>query len=137
MSYRLGCSIHLKSNLMKTSSAKAKGRRLASRAKDKILQAYGLIAPDDIIVTPAGVNGPDLQFSPWAKDELPLAIECKNQEALNVWKSYEQAEANRGHRQVPALIYSRNRSDDMISMKLDDFLKYFKTRSVEWPENLS
>lgn len=108
---------------MKTSSAKAKGRRCAQEVKELILRFFGTeMLEEDITVTPSGVTGPDLQFSPLAKGIIGLAIECKNVESLNVWKALEQAEGE-ARSGIPALFFRRNRSKLYVAMEADIFLR--------------
>ena len=85
---------------MKTSSAKAKGRRLQQKVRDLLLETFTELEPDDIRSTSMGVSGEDLQLSPAARKLIPFAIECKNQEKLNVWDSLKQAEENSGDRRA-------------------------------------
>lgn len=108
---------------MKTSSAKAKGRRLATEFKDLILRYFGTkIREDDITITPSGVNGPDLTYSPALKKHFHYVPECKNQESLQIWKALEQAEANRGLG-TPILVFRRNKSETYICLKAEDFME--------------
>ena len=37
-----------------------------------------------------GAGGEDLIMA-GAREKFPYSIECKNQESINIWKSYEQA----------------------------------------------
>lgn len=111
---------------MKTSSAKAKGRRLAAAVKYALLQRAESLQSDDIIVTPSGVPGEDLTLSPAARTVYPLNIECKNQEALNIWAALEQAKSNRSGNNKPIVVFSRNRSDINVALKLQDFLDLIK-----------
>ena len=37
-----------------------------------------------------GAGGEDLIMSRSAREKFPYSIECKNQESLNIWKSYER-----------------------------------------------
>ncbi|NRA68739.1 MAG: hypothetical protein HRU19_29920, partial [Pseudobacteriovorax sp.] len=48
---------------MKTSSAKAKGRRAAAELKALILYYYPSLTEDDVRLTPSGLNGPDILLS--------------------------------------------------------------------------
>lgn len=108
---------------MKTSSAKAKGRRCSSNAREAILRHYPEIDPNDIVVTSSGDTGVDLKLGSTAIKQLPLAIECKNVEALNIWGAFKQAESNKSEQlPYPVVIYTRNRSEMMITLKLEDFL---------------
>lgn len=119
---------------MKTSSAKAKGRRCASLARETLLRHASVLEPGDINVTSSGVTGPDLILSPLAKRIFPFAIECKNVEKLNVWEALKQAESHvhdNGLGSVPVLIFSRNHSRTYIAMELEAFLKlYFRTGAI-------
>ena len=93
---------------MKTSSAKAKGRRAAQEVRQLILEIHPELKADDVQVTPSGVTGEDLKLSPAARDLLPIAIECKNVEKLNIWKALEQAESHSAEFE-PVLFFKRNR----------------------------
>jgi hypothetical protein len=117
---------------VRTSSAKAKGRRACAEARDALLRVLGL-EPDDIHVTSSGATGKDLKLSPRARSRFPFVLEVKNQEALNIWEAYAQAEdhwAKEVSREevYPAVIYRRNRSDLMISMSLEDLLHFLFER---------
>ena len=107
---------------MKTSSAKAKGRRLQQKVRDLLLETFTELEPDDIRSTSMGVSGEDLQLSPAARKLIPFAIECKNQEKLNVWDSLKQAEENSGDYD-PVLIFKRNRSKIYATLQLDDLMR--------------
>ena len=54
------------------------------------------VHPEDVESRSMGAGGEDLIMARAAREKFPYSIECKNQEALNVWKSYEQAESNSG-----------------------------------------
>lgn len=110
---------------MKTASAKAKGRRLAAQARDVILSFIDGLSSDDVRVTPSGVNDVDLQLSPLAKEKFPFAVECKNQEKLQLWKAWDQTEKRRTDGITPLLIHSRNRSSVLVTLCLDEFLAFW------------
>jgi len=107
---------------MKTSSAKAKGRRLQQKVRDLLLETFTELEPDDIRSTSMGVSGEDLQLSPAARKLIPFAIECKNQEKLNVWDSLKQAEENSGDYD-PVLIFKRNRSKTYAVLNIEKFIE--------------
>jgi hypothetical protein len=108
---------------MRTSSAKSKGRRACADVKELLHQFAPNLEPDDIIVTPSGVTGEDIRLSPEARRIYPFAIECKNQESLNIWSAYEQAiEHSKDTKYTPILFYKRNRSDLMVSLTAEDFM---------------
>jgi len=112
---------------MKTSSAKAKGRRAAQEAKDLMLEvlnkSYSLndkLEEDDIVVTSSGDTGEDLKLSPAVRRLFPFNVEVKNQEKLNIWESFKQAETHGNH--TPLLIYTRNRAEMMCALRFEDLL---------------
>lgn len=108
---------------MKTSSLKSKGRRLSSLVRERLLSWRPDLNERDIQVTPSGVNGPDLYLSPLAERSFPLVIECKNQEKINIWASIEQSESHRRDDLIPVLVFSRNRTEPMVCLKFEEFLK--------------
>lgn len=108
---------------MKTSSAKAKGRRLAQLVRAKLLECAKDLEGGDIIVTPSSVTGEDVILSPKAKVQIPFAIECKNQERVNVWDAFEQAKTHPKNGETPLLVIARNRTEPLAVISLEAFLK--------------
>ena len=105
---------------MKTSSAKAKGRRLAAQVRDVLLEYYNVLEPDDIIITSSGEGGSDLMFSPRAKEVIDLdTCECKNQEKWGVPAWIRQAKSHGGRW---ALFMSKNRDDVYVVQLLEEWL---------------
>ena len=94
---------------MKTSSAKSKGRRLQQWCVDQILETYPKLTRDDVRSCSMGASGADVQLSAYGKELVPLEIECKNTERLQVWAAFEQAESNCGDRE-PCVVAKRNGS---------------------------
>jgi len=113
---------------MKTSSRKAKGRRLQQKVRDLLLETFTELEPDDIRSTSMGVSGEDLQLSPAARKLIPFAIECKNQEKLNIWESLNQAEENSGDYDA-VLIFKRNRSKTYAVINIDKFIELINENS--------
>lgn len=108
---------------MKTSSAKAKGRRACQEFRELVLDRLPFLLPDDIKVTPSGVTGEDLHLSPAARRVLPFAIEVKNQEKLNIWQSLAQTIRHCGDTKLkPLLAFRRNRSELFVALRAEDFL---------------
>ena len=111
---------------MKTSSGKAKGRRLQNKIRDLLLEHFSdKLEPDDIRSQIMGMSGEDIVLSPAARKLIPYSFECKNQEKLNIWSSLEQADSNSGN-YPPVLIFKRNRSKTYVTIELDEFLKLIK-----------
>lgn len=112
---------------MKTSSAKAKGRRACAEVRDSLFAfADGSIPFEDIQVTSSGVTGEDLKLSRLAREKYPFTFEVKNQEKINIWSSIKQAESHAEYGLIPVLCFKRNNTDPYICMSLHDFLKYTK-----------
>jgi hypothetical protein len=110
---------------MKTSSAKAKGRRLCLELKEKLLSWAPDLKDDDIQVTSSGAGGEDLKLSPLARSIYPISFECKNTETIQIWAAYKQA-CDNAREHIPVVCFSRNRSETMITLKLDDFLRLIR-----------
>lgn len=117
---------------MKTSSAKAKGRRLCQEIKELLHKWAPDLKPGDIEVTSSSVTGEDLKLSPAAREIYPFVCECKCQEALNVWKSLEQAESHLADRNqdygfyVPILFFRRNHSKTYVALEIENFMKLIR-----------
>lgn len=107
---------------MKTSSAKNKGRRLQQWVRDQILETFEHLEQDDVRSTSMGAGGMDIQLSPAAKKVFPFAVECKNQEALNVWKAFEQAESNQNDLE-PMLVIKKNGKAPLVVLDADWLLE--------------
>lgn len=116
---------------MKISSSKAKGRRAAVEVKE-LLYKYALdLKPGDIEVTSSSVTGEDIKLSPAAREIYPFAIECKNQEHVQIWKSLEQAESHlkglvylQGVSAV--LFFRRNRSRLYVALGAEEFIRMIR-----------
>ena len=78
---------------MKTQSAKSKGRRLQQWIRDLLIEKLK-IHPEDIESRSMGAGGEDLIMARAARESFPYSVECKNQEKINIWESYKQAEDN-------------------------------------------
>tara|TARA_Y100001963_G_scaffold88454_1_gene122205 strand:- start:25290 stop:25625 length:336 start_codon:yes stop_codon:yes gene_type:complete len=107
---------------MKTSSAKAKGRKLQDHVKTELLKKFKSLEEDDIKSAIMGETGEDIKLSPAAKRKIPYSFECKNQERLNLWASLLQAEENSDKR-TPVLVFKRNRSKVYATIEFSKFIK--------------
>jgi len=108
---------------MKSQSAKAKGRRLQQAVRDAILEAFPDLEPDDVRSTSMGACGEDLLLSPLARRKFPYAVECGNQERINIWAKIEQAKAHAGDTLTPLLVFCRNRSEPWVALPLTHFME--------------
>jgi len=69
-----------------------------------------------------GAQGEDLMLSQAARDLFPYSIECKNQEAINIWAAWNQATTNSGGHQ-PLLIIKRNRAQPLAVVDAKHFIQ--------------
>ena len=109
---------------MKTQSKKAKGRRFQQWVRDKLIEVLN-IHPEDIESRSMGAGGEDLIMSRSAREKFPYSIECKNQESLNIWKSYEQAQQNSGNYE-PIVVIKRNNVKPLVLVDADYFVELHK-----------
>ena len=109
---------------MKTSSAKQKGRKLQQWMRDLLIEKLG-VHPEHIESRSMGSQGEDLIMARAAREKFPLSIECKNQESVNVWKSYEQAAENSGEYE-PVVVIKRNQSKPLVVIDAEYFVSMFK-----------
>ena len=111
---------------MKTSSAKAKGRKLQKWFTETLIQQLGL-DEEDLESRPMGSQGEDIIMGKQSREKFGYSIECKNQERVNVWTSYEQAKENcKGYE--PLLVIKRNRSKPLVVMDAEHFVSLFKEK---------
>ena len=119
---------------MKTSSAKAKGKRCAQEVKELLVSGAPVLDGDDIVVTPSGVPGVDLHLSPAAKTFYPFAIECKCQESIAIWQALKQAESHPFGDEIPILFFKRNRSKLYVCLEAEQFIKLIRQEKTAPPE---
>lgn len=112
---------------MKTSAAKAKGRRLQDAVVLKLRNLFdGILYKDDIKPQVMGQNGADVVLSPSAKNLVAFDIECKNQEALvgaTLTNAINQCESNTEDGRVPLLVFKKNQEPERVILRLDHFLE--------------
>ena len=106
---------------MLTSSAKSKGRRFQQWVRDQLIETLN-IHPEDIESRSMGSQGEDLIMARAAREKFPFSIECKNQQSLNVWKAYEQAEANSGDYE-PVVFIKRNNQKPLVVVDAEYFIR--------------
>ena len=107
---------------MKPASAKAKGRRLQDHVVARLRETHPTLEADDIKPAIMGERGVDIKLSPAARRLIPWSIECKNTQRLNIWSALAPATGNVTDGTRPAVVFSRNRTEVFIAVRLDDFL---------------
>jgi hypothetical protein len=104
-----------------TKSGKAKGRRLQNWVRDKLKDRHGL-NDDDVKCALMGESGADVKLlSKEARNAFPFNIECKNAEAVNVWKAYEQAKTH-GDLE-PLLVIKKNGKNPIVVLDAAYFME--------------
>ena len=114
---------------MKTQSRKAKGRRLQQQFMQLLIEKLD-IDPEDIESRAMGSGGEDLIMSKAARHKFPYSIECKNQESLNIWKAWEQANGNKGLYE-PMVVIKKNGVRPLVVLDAENFLEMIKEFSNE------
>lgn len=110
---------------MKTPSAKAKARRLQNYVAMMVNKNLD-VKTDDIRPAIMGENGMDIKLSAKGKKQFPFAVECKNQEKLNIWEALNQAEDN-AEGLVPLVVFKRNRTKVYVALEFGTFLGILKS----------
>lgn len=91
---------------MKTASCKAKGRVLQNLVREDLIAALGL-DPKLIRCALMGEGGVDIKD---VSGKLPIAIECKNVEKLNIHDALLQAAKNTVDGLQACVVFKRNKS---------------------------
>lgn len=114
-----------KKKRMLSRSCKAKGRVAANQVKALIHKTFPMLGEDDVIRTSGGQIGEDIVLSPKGRQILPVSIEVKNVEQLNIWKALKQCEDNAGAH-VPVLMFRRNKSKLYAAIEADKLLGMYQ-----------
>ena len=109
---------------MKTQSAKAKGRRFQQWVRDQLIECLD-VHPEDVESRSMGAGGEDLIMARAAREKFPMSVECKNQEKVNIWESYKQAEENSKDYE-PVVVIKRNNSKPLVLVDAEYFVSMFK-----------
>lgn len=109
---------------MRPASAKQKGRIAQQYVRDKILETFPILEPDDVKSTSMGASGEDVQLSPAARKLVPYQLEIKNKATSQIHTYYEQAKSHGKHE--PAVVVHRDRGIYLATISLDHFLALIK-----------
>jgi hypothetical protein len=111
------------------SGRKQKARFLQNLVADKIERFFDC-RPGDVKPAIMGESGVDIHLSPAMQERLPLAIECKYRESLNIWDAMKQTEANAAKTGLkPALFFKRARSPVYVCVRMSDFMWWMRLLS--------
>ena len=111
---------------MKTQSAKAKGRRLQQWIRDQLIEKLE-VHPEDIESRSMGAGGEDLIMARAAREKFPYSVECKNQEKINIWESYKQADMN-SKVYEPVVVLKRNNHKPLVLVDAEYFVNLHKEK---------
>ena len=115
--------------MMKTQSRKAKGRRLQNQFMQLLIEKLD-IDPEDIESRSMGAGGEDLIMSKAARNKFPYSVECKNQERMNIWQAWEQANNNKGIYE-PLVVIKKNGVKPLVVLDAENFLDMIKEFNSE------
>jgi hypothetical protein len=114
--------------VIRTQSAKAKGRRLQNYVRDLITKLFDL-EEGDVESCSMGASGVDIKMSPRARRALPISIECKKTKATPSRAELEQATCNAYGTTIPAVVWcphGKGHDKSMIMFDLNEFLAWYK-----------
>ena len=112
---------------MKTSSAKAKGRKLQDLVRDSLRSAFmEILETNDIKSQVMGISGEDIVLSPKAQKIIKYKFECKNTERLNIWSAIEQCEGHGKESLCPVIVFKKNRKDAYAAIPLNKLIILLK-----------
>ena len=83
------------------------------------------IDSEDIESRSMGAGGEDLIMSKAARNKFPYSVECKNQEKLNIWAAWEQANGNKGLYE-PLVVIKKNGVRPLVVLDAENFLEMIK-----------
>lgn len=97
-----------------------KGRQAKGRSYERSIIQYlwkfwNMTPPWKPHARPDGGYKPPPPLNNWL-------LEIKRQDRLNIWAALEQAKADAGKENFPAVIFSRPGTPDYVAMELDDWL---------------
>jgi hypothetical protein len=119
---------------MKTSSCKAKGRKLQQKIRDMYRElGKGLQLEDgDIESRGMGQQGTDIIFSPKALYVFDHDIECKKHKAVSVPKLFEEHyKKYKDNNHLKLLFHENDRSEALVTMRASDFLALLAKLYIE------
>jgi len=108
---------------IKPSSAKAKGRKHQQWVRDRLLELFPSLEPDDIRSTSMGAGGEDLQFSPAARIQIPISVECKAYKSFAIYNVIDQAITNAKEGLEPVAVIKADRRKPLAVVDAEYFFK--------------
>ena len=111
-------------------SAKQKGRLGQNEIRDKLLETFPELEPDDIKGCVMGDTGEDIQLSPAARKMLPLSIEVKRRKT-GLQTAYNYMEQASSHSKgEPVVCYRSDRKPWLVMIGLDHYAQLLRSWNV-------
>jgi len=113
---------------MKTSSCKAKGRKLQKEIAEFISSVTGIECGKDCLIQSRemGQSGVDIKLIGEAVKLYPFSIECKNSETWALPAAIKQAKANVKEGTAWQIFLSKNRFDTVMVMDAETWFEVWK-----------
>ena len=112
-----------------TKSAKAKGRLGQQEVRDRLLQNFPDLHPDDIKSTVMGDTGADIQLSPAARKLIPLSIEVKRRkDGLKTAYTYVEQAVKHGDGE-PVVFFRADRRPWLVMIGMEHYMDLIKVWS--------
>ena len=108
--------------MMRTSSRKAKGRRLQNWVRDSLLSIFTNLDDNDVMCAIMGETGADIKLSNPAKKLIPYSFECKNKETFKgIYDIIAQAQSNAKASDVPIAVIKMNKFQPLVIVDATHF----------------
>lgn len=110
---------------MKQISRRQKGKRLQNIIRNKVLETFPHLRPEDVRVATTGENGEDVKLSKTAKKLFPYQVEAKNQEKFKTIYVFWRQTIRHGNRE-PLLIIKMNGENPLVVCDFEHFFELIK-----------
>ena len=107
-------------------TAKNKGKAGQNEIRDKLLEAFPQLEPDDIKSTTMGDIGEDIQLSPAARKLIPLTIEVKRRKSALKTLYDWYAQAKHHGKGEPVVIFRADYKPWLVVVGIDHYIGLLK-----------
>lgn len=109
-----------------TRAAKQKGRLGQNEIRDKLLETFPELEPDDVKSTTMGDGGEDIQLSPAARKKMPISVEVKRRKS-GMKIQYDWIEQAKRHgKGEPVLFFRADRKDWIVMISLEHYMELLR-----------
>jgi hypothetical protein len=113
---------------------KAKGRETVQEVIKLIRSVFPELGEDDVFKPTGSVPGEDIVFSTRGRELLPISIEVKRQESLNIWEALEQCNTN-AKEYIPVVMFRRNKTKLYAAIEAEQLIALLRMR-MEWEKEI-